>query len=77
MHGSECKRESIQEESGGRAGPAILPQTPDDDRGVVAAEADAGAARSMTFDYRLREGVATTTNALKLLELVGLRNERE
>lgn len=26
----------------------------------------------MTFDYRLRPGVATTTNALKLLELVGL-----
>ena len=32
-----------------------------------------GAAQSMTFDYQLREGVATTTNALKLLELVGLR----
>ncbi len=26
----------------------------------------------MTFDYRIREGVATTTNALRLLELVGL-----
>jgi DNA mismatch repair ATPase MutS len=26
----------------------------------------------MTFDYLLRSGVATTTNALKLLELVGL-----
>lgn len=26
----------------------------------------------MTFDYKLRPGVATTTNALKLLELVGL-----
>jgi hypothetical protein len=26
----------------------------------------------MTFDYRLRPGLATTTNALKLLELVGL-----
>jgi hypothetical protein len=26
----------------------------------------------MTFDYRMRPGVATTTNALKLLELVGL-----
>ncbi len=26
----------------------------------------------MTFDYQLREGFATTTNALKLLELVGL-----
>jgi DNA mismatch repair ATPase MutS len=27
---------------------------------------------AMTFDYLMREGVATTTNALKLLELVGL-----
>ncbi len=26
----------------------------------------------MTFDYRLREGVATSTNALKLMEIVGL-----
>ncbi len=26
----------------------------------------------MTFDYRLREGLATTTNALVLLRLVGL-----
>jgi hypothetical protein len=26
----------------------------------------------MTFDYRIRDGVATTTNALRLLELVGL-----
>ncbi|HYG63873.1 MAG TPA: DNA mismatch repair protein MutS [Thermoanaerobaculia bacterium] len=26
----------------------------------------------MTFDYKMRPGVATTTNALKLLELVGL-----
>jgi hypothetical protein len=33
---------------------------------------DHDAARPMTFDYRLRPGVATTTNALKLLELVGL-----
>ena len=32
----------------------------------------ADADRQMTFDYRLRPGVATTTNALKLLELVGL-----
>lgn len=30
------------------------------------------AERQMTFDYQMREGVATTTNALKLLELVGL-----
>jgi hypothetical protein len=28
--------------------------------------------RQMTFDYRLRPGVATTTNALKLLAMVGL-----
>jgi DNA mismatch repair ATPase MutS len=27
---------------------------------------------AMSFDYRLRPGVATTRNALKLLELVGL-----
>ena len=26
----------------------------------------------MTFDYRMRPGVATTTNALKLMEMVGL-----
>ena len=26
----------------------------------------------MTFDYRMRAGVATTSNALKLLEMVGL-----
>ena len=29
--------------------------------------------RKMTFDYRMRNGVAPTTNALALLELVGLR----
>jgi hypothetical protein len=28
--------------------------------------------REMTFDYQMRPGIATTTNALKLLELVGL-----
>ncbi len=28
--------------------------------------------RQMTFDYQLRDGVSPTTNALKLLELVGL-----
>jgi DNA mismatch repair ATPase MutS len=27
---------------------------------------------ALTFDYRLREGIATTRNALKLLEAVGL-----
>lgn len=31
----------------------------------------------MTFDYRMRPGVATTTNALKLMELVGLTPEPE
>ncbi|HAY79637.1 MAG TPA: hypothetical protein DCY79_07510 [Planctomycetaceae bacterium] len=30
------------------------------------------AEQQMTFDYQMRDGVATTTNALKLLELVGL-----
>jgi len=29
----------------------------------------------MTFDYRMWPGVATTTNALKLMELIGLRTE--
>lgn len=29
----------------------------------------------MTFDYRMRPGVATTTNALRLMELVGLKAE--
>lgn len=33
---------------------------------------DADADQPMTFDYRLRPGVATTTNALKLLAIVGL-----
>ncbi|MHB8956109.1 MAG: MutS family DNA mismatch repair protein [Pirellulaceae bacterium] len=32
----------------------------------------AGHGRQMTFDYQLRPGIATTTNALKLLEMVGL-----
>ena len=31
----------------------------------------------MTFDYRMRPGVATTTNALKLLDLVGLGERAE
>jgi hypothetical protein len=35
-----------------------------------------GAPNAMTFDYIMREGVATTTNALKLLELVGLGESR-
>ncbi len=33
---------------------------------------DRDAAQQMTFDYRLRPGIATTKNAMKLLELVGL-----
>jgi DNA mismatch repair ATPase MutS len=33
---------------------------------------DADSQQPLTFDYCLRPGVATTTNALKLLELVGL-----
>ncbi len=31
--------------------------------------------KAMTFDYIAREGIATTTNALKLLELVGLDSD--
>jgi DNA mismatch repair ATPase MutS len=34
--------------------------------------ADDGAAMSMSFDYRLRPGVATSTNALRLMRMVGL-----
>jgi hypothetical protein len=34
--------------------------------------ADPAEGSVMTFDYRMRPGVATTTNALKLLELLGL-----
>jgi ABC-type multidrug transport system fused ATPase/permease subunit len=30
---------------------------------------------TMTFDYKLRPGIATTTNALKLMELVGLLSD--
>jgi DNA mismatch repair ATPase MutS len=33
---------------------------------------DSNGESRMTFDYRLRPGVATSTNALKLLEIVGL-----
>jgi DNA mismatch repair ATPase MutS len=35
-------------------------------------EPDAEGGPRMVFDYELREGVATTVNALKLLEMVGL-----
>ena len=31
-----------------------------------------GAERPMTFDFKLRPGIATSTNALKLVEMVGL-----
>jgi len=34
-------------------------------------------AAAMTFDYRLRPGLATSTNALKLLALVGLAEEHD
>ena len=33
---------------------------------------DVDGKKKMTFDYRMRKGIAETTNALKLLELVGL-----
>jgi DNA mismatch repair ATPase MutS len=38
---------------------------------------DAAGAPTMSFDYRLRPGVATTTNALRLMELVGLKLEED
>jgi hypothetical protein len=38
---------------------------------------DRDAERPMTFDYKLRPGVATTSNALKLLEIVGLGQDSE
>jgi DNA mismatch repair ATPase MutS len=31
----------------------------------------------MTFDYRIREGIARSTNALRLLDMVGLREPDE
>jgi hypothetical protein len=36
---------------------------------------DQDAENPMTFDYKLRDGIATTTNALKLLEIVGLGSD--
>ena len=33
---------------------------------------DRDAERPMTFDYKLRPGIATTSNAIRLLEMVGL-----
>ena len=38
---------------------------------------ETGKDRRMTFDYKMRSGVATTTNALKLLELIGLGEQSE
>ena len=35
-----------------------------------------GAAAGMSFDYQVRPGVATSTNALRLLELMGIRDRR-
>lgn len=37
---------------------------------------DADGNEQMTFDYRMREGVSPTTNALRLLEMVGLGDAR-
>jgi hypothetical protein len=36
---------------------------------------DGNGAAPMSFDYRLRPGLATSTNALRLLALVGLAPE--
>ena len=33
--------------------------------------------RAMKFDYKIRQGIATTTNALELLRMVGLGTEPE
>ena len=33
--------------------------------------------KEMTFDYRMKSGIAETTNALKLLEIVGLGEDDE
>ncbi|TWT96560.1 MutS family DNA mismatch repair protein [Neorhodopirellula pilleata] len=37
---------------------------------------DASGDERMTFDYRMRQGVSPTTNALRLLEMVGLGEEK-
>jgi DNA mismatch repair ATPase MutS len=37
---------------------------------------DADGRDAMTFDYRMRQGVTPTTNALRLLEIVGLGSEQ-
>ena len=36
---------------------------------------DVGGKKEMTFDYRMKQGIAETTNALKLLEIVGLGDD--
>ena len=38
---------------------------------------DASGNEQMTFDYKMREGVSPTTNALRLLEMVGLGEETD
>ncbi len=38
---------------------------------------DAAGKEQMTFDYKMRQGVSPTTNALRLLEMVGLGHENE
>jgi DNA mismatch repair ATPase MutS len=38
---------------------------------------DAEGNEQMTFDYQIREGVSPTTNALRLLEMVGLGGDAE
>lgn len=38
-------------------------------------ETDADGAERMTFDYRMRQGVSPTTNALRLLAMVGLAGD--
>jgi DNA mismatch repair ATPase MutS len=38
---------------------------------------DADGNEQMTFDYRMRSGVSPTTNALRLLEIVGLGSDSE
>ena len=38
---------------------------------------DAGGTPELAFDYRLREGPATSTNALDLLRIVGLGPEAD
>ena len=38
---------------------------------------DAEGNEQMTFDYKMREGVSPTTNALRLLQMVGLGEQRD